>query len=122
MYSLGPDFIPPGIHAGGLRYHGMAPLVSACLDQGIIEAKAFAQKGVFEVANKFFKAEGIVPAPETAHAIKAVYDEAMRCKAENKSETIAFLFSGHGLLDLSAYDAYVEDKLQDFEYIPEAAE
>lgn len=119
MHSLGSDFIPPGIHAGGLRYHGMAPLVSACLDQGIIEARAYPQTQVFDAAAKFFKAEGIVPAPETAHAIKTVYDEAMRCKKEGISENIAVLFSGHGLLDLSSYDSYVENKLQDYEYHPE---
>lgn len=118
MHSLGAGFIPPGIHAGGLRYHGMAPLVSACLAQGLIEAKAYGQTKVFEAAEKFFKAEGIVPAPETAHAIKAVYDEALRCKQENRSETIAMLFSGHGLLDLGSYDYYVENKLEDYEYHP----
>jgi len=120
MYTLGSDFIPPGIHAGGLRYHGMAPLVSAAVNQGIIEARAYHQTKVFESAVKFFKAEGIIPAPETAHAINAVVEEAMRCKEEKKSEVIAFIFSGHGLLDLSAYDAYAENKLEDYEYEPKS--
>ncbi len=119
MHSLGSGFIPPGIHAGGLRYHGMAPLVSACLEHKLIEAKAFPQTKVFESSAMFFKAEGIVPAPETSHAVRAVYEEALRCKEENKEETIAFLFSGHGLLDLSSYDSYIDGKLQDYEYHPD---
>jgi len=111
MYTLGHNFVPPGIHAGGLRYHGMAPLVSLLADKGHIEAVAVGQLDVFKSAVGFARSEGIVVAPETAHAIKVVEDEAMKAKQEGKERVILFNLSGHGMLDLSAYDAYFADKL-----------
>lgn len=116
MFTLGHEFVPPGIHAGGLRYHGMSPLVSSCYKAGLIEAVAVSQRAVFQSAVEFAQSEGIVPAPETAHAIRTVFDEAIRCREEGKEETILFNFSGHGLLDLTAYDRYLESKLEDYEY------
>ncbi|MDH7569595.1 MAG: TrpB-like pyridoxal phosphate-dependent enzyme [Armatimonadota bacterium] len=116
MYTLGHDFVPSAIHAGGLRYHGMAPLVSQLCKLGLTEARAYAQNPVFEAAALFARTEGIIPAPETAHAIRAAVDEALRCKEEGKAETILFNFSGHGHFDLSAYDAYLAGKLEDFAY------
>jgi tryptophan synthase beta chain len=116
MYTLGHDFIPPGIHAGGLRYHADAPLVCQLYHDGLIEAKSYHQTAVFEAAIQFAKAEGIIPAPETAHAIKAVIDEANLCKEEGKEKTIFFNLSGHGILDLQAYADYLEGKLEDYEY------
>lgn len=118
MHSLGYDFIPPGIHAGGLRYHGMAPIVSLLCHEGVMEARAYHQLEVFDAAVKFARIEGLICAPETAHAIKAVFDEALRCKKENKEEVIVFNYSGHGYFDLAAYDAYFSGKLKDFEYEP----
>ncbi|MCD6385988.1 TrpB-like pyridoxal phosphate-dependent enzyme [Candidatus Sumerlaeota bacterium] len=118
MHSLGHNFIPPGIHAGGLRYHGMAPIVSLLCDEGIVEPRAYHQIEVFESAVTFARTEGLVCAPETAHAIKAVFDEALRCKKEGKEEVIAFNYSGHGFFDLAAYDAYFSGKLQDYDYEP----
>ena len=111
MYTLGSDFIPPGIHAGGLRYHGMSPLVSLCKDQGLIEAVAYPQDTVFDAAVQFAQAEGIIPAPESSHAIKAAIDEALRAKEEGKERVILFNLSGHGLLDLGAYDRYFAGEL-----------
>ncbi len=116
MYTLGHDFIPPGIHAGGLRYHADAPLICQLYHDGLIEARAYHQTAVFEAAIEFSKAEGIIPAPETAHAIKAVIDEANLCKEEGKEKTIFFNLSGHGILDLQAYSDYLEGKLKDYEY------
>lgn len=112
MYTLGHAFVPDPIHAGGLRYHGAAPLTSFLYKEGLIEAKAYAQLPVFEAARVFAQAEGIIPAPESAHAIKAVIDEAKKCKQENKKEVILFNLSGHGLLDLAAYDEYLRGKLK----------
>ncbi|MFA4991751.1 MAG: TrpB-like pyridoxal phosphate-dependent enzyme [Candidatus Omnitrophota bacterium] len=120
MYTLGHNFVPEGIHAGGLRYHGMAPLVSILSKEGLIDARAYHQTGVFEAAVLFAGTEGILPAPETAHAIKAVVDEALVCKKERKEKCIVFNFSGHGNFDLAAYDAYFSGKLKDYEH-PEAA-
>lgn len=111
MYTLGSDFIPPGIHAGGLRYHGMAPLVSLCHNIGLIEAIAYPQLDVFEGAVQFAKAEGIIPAPESAHAVRAAIDEAIKAKEEGKERVILFNLSGNGFLDLSAYDAYFSGNL-----------
>jgi tryptophan synthase beta chain len=116
MYTLGHTFIPRSIHAGGLRYHGMAPLVSHLHEGGFIEATAYAQNPVFESAVQFARAEGIIPAPESAHAIKAVVDEAQRCKEAGESKSILFNLSGHGFFDLSAYDRYFEGELEDYEY------
>jgi tryptophan synthase beta chain len=116
MYTLGHDFVPPGIHAGGLRYHGMSPLVSAVLDDGLIEARTTLQNETFEAAVQFARSEGIVPAPESAHAIRAAIDEALAAKAEGKPRVIAFCLSGHGLLDLASYDAYFSGHLEDIEH------
>ncbi|HEY0868588.1 MAG TPA: TrpB-like pyridoxal phosphate-dependent enzyme [Fimbriimonas sp.] len=112
MYTLGHDFIPPGIHAGGLRYHGMSPLVSQLKHEGFIEAVAYDQVPVFEAAVQFARAEGIIPAPESSHAIKGAIEEALKAKEEGKERVILFNLSGHGLLDLGAYDSYFAGKLQ----------
>jgi len=122
MFTLGHSFVPPGIHAGGLRYHGDAPLLCLLVDQKVIEARAYPQNAAFESALLFARSEGIVPAPETAHAIKAVVDEARRCKEEGKEEVIVFNYSGHGHFDLAAYDAYLGGELQDFAYPKEEIE
>jgi tryptophan synthase beta chain len=116
MYTLGHDFVPPGIHAGGLRYHGASPLASNLLKNGIIEAKAYKQLPVFEAAVKFAQVEGILPAPEAAHAIAAVFDEAAAAREEGRPRTILFCLSGHGHFDLAAYDAYLSGRLQDYEH------
>jgi tryptophan synthase beta chain len=116
MYTLGHDFIPPGIHAGGLRYHGESPLVSILHRDGIVEAVAYTQNPVFEAAVAFAKSEGIIPAPESAHAVKAVIDEANRCKEEGKEDVIVFNLSGHGHFDMGAYDAYFAGDLEDYTY------
>ncbi len=116
MYTLGHTFVPSGIHAGGLRYHGMAPLLSALARAGYIEAVAYHQNETFAAAVQFARTEGIVPAPETAHAIKAAIDEALRCKESGEHRVILFNFSGHGHFDLAAYDAYLAGKLTDTEY------
>jgi tryptophan synthase beta chain len=115
MHTLGHSFIPAGIHAGGLRYHGMAPMVSLLKEQGLIEAVAYPQNPVFEAAVTFGRAEGIVPAPESAHAVRAAFDEALRCKDSGEAKTILIGLSGHGNFDLSAYDDYLAGKLVDYE-------
>ncbi|MDD3178920.1 MAG: TrpB-like pyridoxal phosphate-dependent enzyme [Opitutaceae bacterium] len=111
MYTLGHTFMPPSIHAGGLRYHGMAPMVSHCKKLGLIDAVAVPQTKVFEAGVLFARSEGIVPAPESSHAIAAAIDEAVKCREENRRQVILFNLSGHGLLDLAAYDAYLSGKL-----------
>ncbi|MGO9095363.1 MAG: TrpB-like pyridoxal phosphate-dependent enzyme [Bryobacteraceae bacterium] len=116
MYTLGHDFVPPGIHAGGLRYHGASPLASNLLKNRIIEAKAYKQTPVFEAAVQFARVEGILPAPEAAHAIRAAIDEAIAAREEDRPRTILFCLSGHGHFDLSAYDAYLSGQLQDYEH------
>ena len=113
MYTLGHDFMPPSIHAGGLRYHGMAPTVSHLLKLGLIEAQAYHQTKVFEAATMFARTEGLIPAPESAHAIAAVVDEAIKAREEGRKRVLLFNLSGHGLLDLSAYESYLSGKLQD---------
>jgi len=120
MHTLGHNFTPPAIHAGGLRYHGMSPLISQLHEDGIIEARAYLQNPVFEAAVHFARSEGIVPAPESSHAIKAAIDEALQAKAEGKERVILFNLSGHGHFDMSAYDAYFSGSLQDIEH-PDAA-
>jgi tryptophan synthase beta chain len=119
MFTLGHDFIPAGIHAGGLRYHGNAPLVSLAYRDGLIEARAFGQLECFAAAVQFVRSEGILPAPESSHAIRAVVLEAQRAKEEGKQKVILFNLSGHGHFDLSAYEAYLAGKLQDYE-LPES--
>ena len=118
MYTLGHQFVPPGIHAGGLRYHGMAPIISRLVADKIIEPVACYQTDVFKASVEFARTEGIVPAPESGHAIKVTRDEALRCKRENKAETIVFGLSGHGFFDMAAYDAYFAGKLEDVEHLP----
>jgi tryptophan synthase beta chain len=114
MYTLGHKFVPPTIHAGGLRYHGGSPLLCELVRRGLVEARAYHQNEVFESAVTFARAEGILPAPETAHAVKAAIDEANLAKEEGKERTILFNFSGHGHFDLAAYDAYLQGKLTDY--------
>ena len=116
MYTLGHDFVPPGIHAGGLRYHGASPLLSHLVHQGIIEAKSYSQLPVFDAAVQFTRTEGILPAPESAHAIRAAVDEALAAREEGRAKVILFCLSGHGHFDLSAYETYLSGKLQDYEY------
>ncbi len=113
MHTLGHTFMPPSIHAGGLRYHGMAPMVSHCKKLGLIEAQAAPQLSVFRAAVQFARTEGIVPAPESAHAISAVIDEANRCRVEGRKQVIVFNLSGNGLLDLAAYDSYLSGKMHE---------
>ncbi len=116
MHTLGSTFTPPGFHAGGLRYHGMAPLVSHLKDLNLIEATAYAQNACFEAGVLFARAEGIVPAPEANHAVKGAIVEALRCKAEGRSQTILFNLCGHGHFDMSSYSAYHAGKLVDQPY------
>jgi tryptophan synthase beta chain len=116
MHTLGSTFIPPGFHAGGLRYHGMSPLVSHIKQLGLIEAVAYEQTECFEAGVTFARAEGIVPAPEANHAVKGAIVEALKCKAEGKSRTILFNLSGHGHFDMQAYLDYFGGKLQDIKY------
>lgn len=116
MYSLGHNFVPAPIHAGGLRYHGMSPLVSAALRDGLMEAVAVHQSECFEAGLLFAKTEGIIPAPETTHAIAATIREAKKAKEEGKEKVILFNFSGHGLMDLVGYNKYIKGELTDYEY------
>jgi tryptophan synthase beta chain len=120
MYTLGHGFVPPSIHAGGLRYHGMAPSLSAFYDAGLIEAVAVRQKPTFEAAIQFARAEGILPAPESAHAIRAAIDEALDAKKKGEKRVILFNLSGHGHFDLGAYEAFLNGKLDDYEHPGEA--
>jgi tryptophan synthase beta chain len=118
MHTLGHDFVPPGIHAGGLRYHGMAPLVSQLVLDGLVRAEAYGQTDVFASAVQFARTEGIIPAPESSHAIHGVVQAAAAADAEGRERTILFNLSGHGHFDLGAYDAYLHGQLEDFE-LPE---
>ncbi len=111
MYTLGNNFMPPAIHAGGLRYHGMAPIISKLCKDGFVEAQAYGQVEVFDAAVQFAQTEGIIPAPESSHAIKSAIEEAKRAKIEGAKKTILFNLSGHGHFDMSAYDAYFSGKL-----------
>lgn len=122
MHTLGHTFVPPKIHAGGLRYHGMAPLISALYDQGIIEARAVRQSDLFEGALLFARTEGIIPAPEPSHALRATIDEAQKCKESGEKKVILFNLCGHGHFDLSAYDSYLSGELEDYEYPAEKIE
>lgn len=116
MYTLGHTFVPPRIHSGGLRYHGMASIVNELYDQGIIEAIAVPQKSVFEAGLLFARCEGILPAPEAAHAVRIAIDEALKCKEEGQKRVIVFNLCGHGHLDMTAYDDYIHNRLADYEY------
>jgi tryptophan synthase beta chain len=120
MHTLGHTFVPPAIHAGGLRYHGAAPLLSQLVEDSVVEARAFGQNAVFEAAVRFARSEGIVPAPESSHAIRAAVDEALAAKEAGQSKVILFNLSGHGHFDMAAYDAYLAGELQDYSY-PESA-
>jgi tryptophan synthase beta chain len=114
MHTVGHGFIPAPVHAGGLRYHGMAPSICALLEQGYVEARAYHQNEILTAAESFARAEGFIVAPETAHAVKAVYDEAMACKESGESKVILFNNSGHGHFDLGAYDAFHQKELPDY--------
>ena len=120
MFTLGHDFMPPGIHAGGLRYHGASPLVSQLYHEGLIEAIAVPQLATFEAGVLFAHSEGIIPAPESCHAIRGAIDEALRCKRAGEPRTILINLTGHGHFDMASYDRYFAGELEDFEY-PEAA-
>lgn len=114
MYTVGHNFIPPKIHAGGLRYHGDSPIVSQLCKEGIVEAVAYQQREVFEAAVLFARSEGFLPAPETAHAVKAAIDEAKKCAESGEKKTIVFNYSGHGHFDLMSYDKYFNDEMEDY--------
>ncbi len=116
MYTLGHTFMPPAIHAGGLRYHGVAPLLSLLVNKDVFIPRAYHQNDVFEAAVTFARTEGILPAPETAHCIRAGIDEALKCKETGEGKCIVIAFSGHGHFDLAAYDAYLADRLEDYAY------
>jgi tryptophan synthase beta chain len=116
MHTLGHSFVPAGIHAGGLRYHGAAPLVSLLLEQGLIEATAVKQRAAFEAAALFARTEGILPAPEPSHAIRVAIDEANAAREAGEARTILFNLCGHGFFDLSAYDSYLSGSMQDYEH------
>ena len=120
MYTLGHDFMPPGIHAGGLRYHGDSPLVSQLFHEKLLEAIAVPQVATFEAGVQFARAEGIIPAPESCHAIRAAIDEALKCKATGEAKTILFCLTGHGHFDMASYDKYFSGKLEDYDYPAEA--
>ena len=120
MYTLGHDFMPPAIHAGGLRYHGASPLVSQLFHEQQLEAVAVPQIGTFEAGVQIARAEGIIPAPESCHAIRAAIDEALRCKATGEEKTILFCLTGHGHFDMASYDKFFSGKLEDYEYPAEA--
>jgi tryptophan synthase beta chain len=120
MFTLGHDFVPPPIHAGGLRYHGMAPSLCALHNAGLIEAVAVPQLSTFEAAVQFARTEGIIPAPETAHAIRTTIDEALDAKAKGENRVILFNLSGHGNFDMAAYQSYNARELEDYEYPEEA--
>jgi len=122
MFTLGHSFVPPGIHAGGLRYHGMAPMVSLGKKLGLIEAAAFHQVECFQAARLFAETEGIIPAPETSHAVRAAVVEAIRCRETGREECILFNLSGHGICDLASYDRYLNGELEDYSYPQEKIE
>lgn len=118
MYTLGSSFVPPGFHAGGLRYHGMAPMLSHLAALGYIKARAYEQLECFAAGLEFARVEGVLPAPEANHAVKAAIDEALRCKAEGRSRAILFNLCGHGHFDMQAYRDYLDGKLVEQTYDP----
>jgi tryptophan synthase beta chain len=122
MHSLGHTFVPPPMHAGGLRYHGMAPQVSQLVDEGILEPRAYNQVETYEAGLLVARSEGYIPAPETNHALACVVDEARKAKEEGKEKAILCNFSGHGLIDLGAYEQFLAGALQDYEYPAEEIE
>jgi tryptophan synthase beta chain len=116
MYTLGHGFIPPPVHAGGLRYHGMAPIVCHLLRLGLIEARAVSQLATFEAGVTFARTEGIISAPEANHAIRVTIDEALKCRESGEKKTILLAHSGHGHFDMAAYEGYLSNKLADYDY------
>jgi tryptophan synthase beta chain len=116
MFTLGNGFIPSPIHAGGLRYHGSSPIISKLHEEGVITAKAYYQNDTFKAATLFAQTEGIIVAPESAHAVKATIDDAVECKKTGQEKVIVFNNSGHGHFDLGAYDAYQNQQLVNYEY------
>jgi tryptophan synthase beta chain len=122
MFTLGHSFMPASIHAGGLRYHGMAPMVSLAAELGLVEPAAFHQTECFEAAQLFACTEGTIPAPETSHAIRGAINEALRCKETGEEKCILFNFSGHGICDLAAYDKFLGGHLEDYAYPQEKIE
>lgn len=116
MFTLGHDFVPPEMHAGGLRYHGDSPIVSRLVHDGVMRAVAYHQSEVFEAAQTFARTEGIIVAPETSHAVKGAIDAALACRKTGEEKTILFNCSGHGNFDMTAYDAFYSGKLVDYEY------
>ena len=122
MYTLGHSFVPPGIHAGGLRYHGESPIVSALVDEGLIEARAYPQNPTFEAGLTFARTEGIVPAPEVNHAIRATIDLALEAKEAGEEKVILFNLCGHGHFDFAAYERYLAGGLEDIEHSEEQVE
>jgi tryptophan synthase beta chain len=122
MHTLGSSFMPPAIHAGGLRYHGMAPLVSLLKEHGVIDARSVHQLAAFEVGVQFARTEGILPAPESTHAIKVAVDEAVEARERGEARVILFNLSGHGAFDLASYEQFLAGKLEDYEYPAEAVQ
>jgi tryptophan synthase beta chain len=122
MHTLGHDFVPEPIHAGGLRYHGMSPIISHLYEEGIIEAVSKPQSECFAAGVQFARAEGIVPAPEPTHALAVAVEEALRCKETGEEKVILTAVCGHGLLDLAAYDKYLGGEVADYEYPQERIE
>ncbi len=120
MYTLGHTFMPAPLHAGGLRYHGMSPLISGLANAGYIQATAVPQLATFEAAMMFAKSEAIIPAPESAHVIRAAIDEALDAKQKGEKRVILFNLSGHGYFDMMSYQSYLSGKLEDYEYPAEA--
>jgi tryptophan synthase beta chain len=120
MHTLGHTFMPPSIHAGGLRYHGMAPTLSGLVDAGLIDAISVKQRATFEAAAQFTRTEGIIPAPESAHAVRAAIDEALDAKEKGEKRVILFNLSGHGHFDMVSYEKYLSGNLEDYEYPEEA--
>ena len=116
MFTLGHDFMPANIHAGGLRYHGAGVIASQLLSEGLIEAVDIAQTSAFKAGCLFAEAEGIIPAPESCHAIAATIDEAIKCKESGESKNILFCLSGHGLIDMAAYDQFLAGNMTDISF------
>ena len=116
MHNLGSQFVPSGFHAGGLRYHGMAPLVSHLVNEGFIKPEAYNQTDIFKAGLLFAKAEGIIPAPEANHAVKGAIESALECKLKGQKKTILFNLCGHGYFDMQAYIDYFDNKLFDHQY------
>ena len=116
MYTLGHEFIPPPVHAGGLRYHGMAPIVSHLYNLGLIEARAVPQVATFEAGVQFARTEGIITGPEPCHDLRVAIDEALKCKETGESKTILIAHSGHGHFDLAAYDEYLSGRMKDYSF------